>query len=525
MDRFIKKSFLKSKKELGVSLICILFYTISMIAIPITVKIIVENFDKNENDVFSLIIAFFILVGVYICQTIINILWNLSLDKLGGRFIANISNDMIYRLTHSDYQEIEKIGLPKIKSILYSDVFDCFRLFGNFIPNIISSIIVVAFCVVYSFLIDINTTFIILIACLLGFFLTIISKKRLNLVGKQTNLAMKKIYANDVDVCDNINEIKINDLINYELDKNDEYINGFVKTAQKEDCVSFFWSGLVNGYNEIIGIFVSLFIAFYTNGSILQNVLFYTVLVSLILSHVEKIENSLHRSFKLKPSIDNVSMVYHLDVYAGKDSLSQIELIRLDNLGFGYSNTIFDGLNLEFKKGDVIKLEGINGSGKSTLIKLLLQVYHPHKGNILVNGIDYRNYELSNYLSKIVYVGQDEKLINLKVIDYHKKIFSSNFDEKKYKSICENLNLDCEKDIIDNGLNLSQGQRKKALLIKFLLCVDKDLIVLDEVFAGLDVETKKYLSDFINQLSKNKILIIVNHEDDEINYTRTIRLA
>ena len=249
-------------------------------------------------------------------------------------------------------------------------------------------------------------------------------------------------------------------------------------------------------------------------------------MVSLILTHVEKIENSIHRAFKLKPSIDNIAIIYHLNVFSGNDCLSKIETIGVKNLTFGYSNTVLKNVNFEFEKGDVIKLEGINGSGKSTLIKLLLQIYHPHEGIILVNNIDYRKFKLSSYLSKVVYVGQDEKLLNLKMIDYHKIVISNSFNENEYKEICKNLNLDFDKEILDNGLNLSQGQRKKVLLIKLLLMNnEKELIILDEAFAGLDIETKKYLFEFINDLSKDKILLVINHEIDDIKYTKTIKLG
>lgn len=525
MKRWVLVAFSKCKKEILFSFICILLLTCSMIACPIGLKYIVNKFE-SDSSLKQLIIGIVIMLGIYLIQTGVTIIWNLSLDQLGGKFIMYLSDDLMKKLVNSDYIDVEAIGINKVKSILFSDVFDCFRIFGNFIPTIVSSFFILSFCVAYSFTIEITTTIIIICACLVGLFLTIISRKRLNFVGKKTNIALKEIHALDVDFCDNINETKTNQLLGFQIDKNERSMNHFIKTAKKEDFRSFFWSGIISSYNAIISISVSMFVAFYTKANIIQNILFYTVLTSLIISSIERMENSLHCVFKLKNSIDNVSLIYSINEYDGKDEIKSIDELNIKNLTYGFiDNIVLNDVSLSFKKGDLIKLEGVNGSGKSTLIKLLLQVYFAPKNTIMVNGMDYRKISMKSYLSRILYVGQDEKIQNVALIDYHKNIIE-NLDLKKYEELMSFLDLDFNKEITDNGLNLSAGQRKKVLLVKlFMSFMTKDVIILDELFASLDQKTKEYLSSFINDKLKDKIVIIVNHEDDEINYTKRISMT
>jgi ABC-type transport system involved in cytochrome bd biosynthesis fused ATPase/permease subunit len=133
----------------------------------------------------------------------------------------------------------------------------------------------------------------------------------------------------------------------------------------------------------------------------------------------------------------------------------------------------------------------------------------------LINDNDLSLIDKRSYLNKTIYIGQDEKLENLKIIDYHKLILKDCFDLDKYEIICNKLNIDYNYVIENNGLNLSLGQRKKLLLVKlFMMYKNKDLIILDEIFAGLDNITKKYVTDFIKDNLNNKIVIIVDHESN-----------
>ena len=166
-------------------------------------------------------------------------------------------------------------------------------------------------------------------------------------------------------------------------------------------------------------------------------------------------------------------------------------------------NKLFHDLSFCLNKGKALHICGDNGSGKSTLIRIILGITKQTKGELEISstkGISYIGHKnaIKNYLSV-------EDNILLMQLHNHK-------DLNRYIEI---LNLKKYLDVL--VANLSFGQQKKLALLRIFLN-NSDIIILDEPFVGLDNETQKILSNFLNeQLENNKILIFTSHISCEIN--------
>tara|TARA_E500000178_G_scaffold261702_2_gene258672 strand:- start:995 stop:1570 length:576 start_codon:yes stop_codon:yes gene_type:complete len=166
-------------------------------------------------------------------------------------------------------------------------------------------------------------------------------------------------------------------------------------------------------------------------------------------------------------------------------------------------NKLFHDLSFCLNKGKALHICGDNGSGKSTLIRIILGITKQTKGELEISstkGISYLGHKnaIKNYLSV-------EDNILLMQLHNHK-------DLNRYIEI---LNLKKYLDVL--VANLSFGQQKKLALLRIFLN-NSDIIILDEPFVGLDNETQKILSNFLNeQLENNKILIFTSHISCEIN--------
>ena len=166
-------------------------------------------------------------------------------------------------------------------------------------------------------------------------------------------------------------------------------------------------------------------------------------------------------------------------------------------------NKLFHDLSFCVNKGKALHICGNNGSGKSTLIRIILGITKQTKGELEISstkGISYLGHKnaIKNYLSV-------EDNILLMQLHNHK-------DLNRYIEI---LNLKKYLDVL--VANLSFGQQKKLALLRIFLN-NSDIIILDEPFVGLDNETQKILSNFLNeQLENNKILIFTSHISCEIN--------
>ena len=178
-------------------------------------------------------------------------------------------------------------------------------------------------------------------------------------------------------------------------------------------------------------------------------------------------------------------------------------LIEANNLAFAINgNKLFHNLSFSLTNGEAMHITGDNGSGKSTLIRIILGITNQTRGDIennLSKGIAYLGHKnaVKNYLTL------EDNLILMELKE-HK-------DLKKYLEI---LNLKKYSDVI--VANLSFGQQKKLALLRIFLN-NSELIVLDEPFVGLDKQTQKILSEFLNnELDKKKSIIYTSHIPCEI---------
>lgn len=197
----------------------------------------------------------------------------------------------------------------------------------------------------------------------------------------------------------------------------------------------------------------------------------------------------------------------------------EIENIELKNLNFGYLSheNVLKDINLRINKRDKIKIEGQNGSGKSTLSKVLTTLYLPNSGTILVNDKDRKFYEEEKMKDKILLVSTEDILFNdtiknniclgkdlpvLELLDKAKEINFYEFIASKEDGLNFLIN--------ENGKNLSTGQRKKILLLRTLFS-KAEIVILDEVLSGMDIETRKKVELLIEN-DASKTYIIISHE-------------
>lgn len=194
--------------------------------------------------------------------------------------------------------------------------------------------------------------------------------------------------------------------------------------------------------------------------------------------------------------------------------------IDFNKVYFSYNddNIVLSSIDLHIKKGGKYVIIGKNGVGKTTLINLILGCYQPQKGNILLNGINIKEYEIQAYRKLFSVVSQDIYLFNASIRDniclYHQIP-----DNELY----EIINLVHLKDLIDekgvdynigeNGTFLSGGQRQKIALARALV-QKRPYIILDESTSNLDREMIFSISHLISNELNEQTVLCVTHSDE-----------
>jgi ATP-binding cassette, subfamily B, bacterial MsbA len=205
--------------------------------------------------------------------------------------------------------------------------------------------------------------------------------------------------------------------------------------------------------------------------------------------------------------------------------------IRLENVTFSYSakKGVLSDLNLSIPKGWTVAIVGESGSGKSTLADLLIRIYKPESGRVLIDGIDYRDFRLSEWLKHVSMVCQDTFIFNLSARDNIKmgkldatedEVIVASEIANAYEFIKE-MPQGFDTIVGDRGIKLSGGQRQRIAIARAVIR-NPDILILDEATSGLDNISEKIVQDALQEAKKNKTTIIIAHRLSTIEHADKI---
>ena len=200
--------------------------------------------------------------------------------------------------------------------------------------------------------------------------------------------------------------------------------------------------------------------------------------------------------------------------------------IKFQNVTFSYPNghiPVFNGLSFDLRKGEKLALVGENGSGKTTLIKLLLRLYEPTSGCILLDGVDIRHYEKEEYQKLFGAIFQDfvkyylTTRINIAVGNIENVGNDQKIEEAAELSLADEV----VKDLLNGydqelgkrfkkGAELSGGQWQKIALARAYMS-EAPIIILDEPTSALDARAEYEVFQRFIGLTKGRTSIIISH--------------
>ena len=483
----------------------------------ICVIIVVSIFLKN---VF-LYLSFYILNPLKnkIVNTLRSELYNKILQLPIGYFTEKRKGDLISRSTNDVY-EVES----SLVGALEGWIRDPLTILINF---------------AVLFYISPQLTIAILICIpVIGFILGRISRT----LKKQSNEAAIK-HGESLSIMDEtLNGLRVIKAFNIEsLQKsrfektNDELLDAKNKISRRRDMAS--------PVSEFLGVLVFVGILWFGGQLVLSQqiplapstFLAYLALFYNIINPVKALSTSFSNMQKGSAAIIRIEEVLNTPVTVddnptGKKLTVFTDSIEFRQVSFAYADAvILDTINLTVKKGKTIALVGSSGAGKSTLADLVPRFHDVTGGEVLIDGINIKDYSLHTVRSLMSIVTQEPILFN----DTIANNIALGFPAATEEQIIEAAKIANAHDFIikkeggyksnigDRGSKLSGGERQRFTIARAVL-KNPPILILDEATSSLDTESERLVQDAINNMMQNRTSIVIAHRLSTIRHADEI---
>ena len=213
-------------------------------------------------------------------------------------------------------------------------------------------------------------------------------------------------------------------------------------------------------------------------------------------------------------------------LFAGKEALTADGNIIFQNVGFSYGNRkVLEQLSFTVKRNEITGLTGKNGVGKSTVISLLVGLYSPTAGDILIGGQPVGETALKSLRQNISVVMQQEIPANMDVASYlHSwQIFLPEERIRERLYLCGFCNFLLEdQNFLSRKMSTLSGGQAQRVRIAAALMRETPVLILDEPTSMLDKESEKQVFSYLDAYKQGRIILVVAHGEKYRKYFDTI---
>ena len=224
-------------------------------------------------------------------------------------------------------------------------------------------------------------------------------------------------------------------------------------------------------------------------------------------------------SYFAELALDKIENILEYDDFIYGDKTSSDVGIEFKNVSFSYGEeNVLDNISFKVERGEQVALVGMSGSGKTTIARLAARFYDIKSGEILIGGINIKDFEKEALMKKIAFVFQNSKLFKMSLRD---NLLIGKHDATDEEIDNALINSGCKEIIkgLKNGLDTVYGTRgtyfsggeAQRLSIARAFLKDADIIILDEATAFADPENEHLIQESFKKLSKNKTTLMIAH--------------
>ena len=523
MKEFYKKRFALTDKGAGnltkATLSSFLTYCINMlpaILLMIFAQEVLENIDKSKG--FYIAFSALTLIAMYI-------LLSIEYDKLYSTTYQE-SADLRIRtaenLSKLPLSYFSKHDISDLAQTIMSDIEGIEHAMSHAIPKVGGMALFFPLISIMMLVSNVKMGLAVIIPTILSFIFIPLSKKH-SVKGEKEYYDV--LRENSESFQENIEmqmEIKAYGLSEEMKDKLYEKMDNSEKVHLKTEIVNILTMSLSSIFS-----FISLAVVILVGVNLIINKEISALyLIGYLLAAI-KIKDSLDASkegmmeiFYLSPKIERLKEIQNQELQEGEDYNLQKFDIDLKDVEFAYNNDakVLNGVSFKAKQGEVTALVGASGCGKTTILKLISRLYDYDKGEILIDGKDIKEISTESLFDKVSIVFQDVVLFNQSIME-NIRLGKQDASDEEVKIAAKLANctdfikkMDKGFDTVigENGAELSGGERQRLSIARAFL-KDAPILILDEIAASLDVDNEKKIQESLNNLIKDKTVVIISH--------------
>lgn len=527
--KLIKKSFNYLKPYKLNFLICLftlIFSIIIRLFNPLLLGHLIENISKRA-DIINIYENIIYIILLNIIEIITAYFYQRSSSKLTNNIILDLKLNMYSKILNFCMKDFDKTTTGEFISRMEGDVSTLTNIITSSILKIVVNILTVCIVGVAVLKINIIMSIIVMISFPFSYYIFKIYGIKLRKENEEYKKINDRYFSILEQSLNGIKYIKINGIKN----QNYKYYNSISNKIKDKslyieflNIVSNIVSTSINQLSHIIVIIIGIFfiykgtielymfIAFISYSSQFSNALNELTTMN---STIQQTLVSLERIFGI---IDNLAFSNerfgnkYVDCIEGNISFKNVEF------SYGEENVI-GNLSFNIKSKTLTTIIGKSGCGKSTILSLICGLYKVDKGAICIDGINLSNFNEETLRNNICLVPQNPFLFNLSIKDNF-RLLNKDITDKEIEDACKKayiyeyiMNLDDGFNTIieDSCSNLSYGQ-KQRMSLAIAISKNTPIILLDEISAGLDIKSQKYILEILLELSVDKTVVLVTHD-------------
>jgi len=523
------KQLSKSVREYKRDAILTPVFVIGEVAMDVVIPMLISNlidYGITPGNMDYIYTVGFQLVVACLVALALGVLSGRHAAKASAGFAKNLRKDMYYNVQNFAFSNIDKFSTPSIITRMTTDVTNVQMAFQMVIRVAVRSPIMLISALFMAFRLGGKMAMVYLIVIpVLGFGLYFISTS----VAKIFKRAFKRYDALNAVVQENVSGIRVVKSYvreDYEIKKFADMSEGMRQDFTKAEtrlalnmpmmqlCIystmtAIFWFGsrfILSG-GMTTGNLMSL--VTYTMQMLNSMMMLSMVFTMIIMSRasMERIAELLRETPDIQSAPDGVSEV--------KDGSIEFKNVSFSYKGEGTNPSLMD-VNLSIRSGETIGIIGSTGSAKSTLVQLIPRLYDATEGEVLVGGVNVKNYDLEALRNSVAMVLQKNVLFS-GTIKTNLRWGDENATEEEMITACKHAQADdfiqsfpdkYDSRIEQGGTNVSGGQKQRLCIARALLKKPK-ILILDDSTSAVDTKTDAMIRDALaNDLADTTKIIV-----------------